>query len=175
MRKTNAVLTTGIFVSLICAIVIPILCSSLFWAGVDMGSVTAFTLCGLPFFFLQWRLCRAQKAKWVKWIPLGVISFLAIVSVIQVAFNQGSWDSLLGWIGLIFCMAPAAGMFLGWMAHGKKTAFIGVATAVIAYLIANRVPLLQRPIELTDVAAAIVLTAGICLLFKKVTKEQIAE
>lgn len=170
MKKTNTILTAGIFISLVLAVVIPILCTTVSFGGVDMGSVTAFTLCGVPFFFLQWRLCRSQKGKWVKWIPLGFLCVIAFLCFIQVTLTQGSWDSFLGWIGLIFCMAPAAGIFLGWMAHGKKIAFAGVAAAVVVYLAVNRIPFLQRPVDLLDVVAALVLTAGVCMLIRKQTE-----
>lgn len=175
MKKTNAVLTAGIFVSVVLAIVIPIACTTVYYAGVDMGSATAFTLCGLPFFFLQWRLCRAVKEKWVMWVPIGILCVVALLSAVQFILNEGSWDSIIGLLGLIFCLSPAAGIFLGWMAHGKKLAFLGVAAAVAVYLIANRVPFLQRPAELLDAAAAVVLAAGIYLLFRDPQKALNAE
>lgn len=169
MKATNKVLTAGIIVSTVIAIALPVVLQSVYFDGVDMGSVTAFTLCGLPFFFLQWRLCRVVKSKWVKWIPIGVLCAVAIVSTVWVIAESGSWDSLLGWIGLIFCMAPTAGIFLGWMAHGKKIAFIGVIASIAAYFIANRVPIVQRSFELIDAAAVIVLAAGIYFLIRKPT------
>lgn len=123
----------------------------------------------IPAFCLQSLLCRTAKWNWVKFAPLGLLSFPSFVGAMYLFGVWGSgWDALGGGLMLIWCVAPAAGCCLGWMYAGRRrwVAAIGwlLLLAIYVWLKAMGGPWYPEPI---DLAALIVLIAGIYLLLRK--------
>ena len=151
---------------------------ALFWPGLsyrDPWPVLMLSFHAIPAFCLQALLCRTAKWSWVKFIPLGLLSFTAFVGAMYLFGVWGSgWDALGGGLLLIWCVAPAAGCCLGWMATahkiGRWTAAVGWALllAVYVWLKAMGGPWYPEPM---DLAALIVLIAGACLLYRGKTKK----
>lgn len=135
--------------------------------GTSLGACLALTVHAVPAFFLQWLLCRIEKPVWARWLPLALLAALAMLGALLFWGVIGSgWDKLAGGLLLCWCIAPAAGLALGWMASGRKLAAIGVFLMLAVYVIlkAHGGPLwLFEPV---DLAALAVLTAGVYFLLK---------
>ena len=135
--------------------------------GASLGSTLALTLHAVPAFFLQWLLCRREKPVWARWLPLALLAAVAVIGTLYLTGTLGSgWDILGGAILLCWCIAPAAGLALGWMANGQKIAAIGVFLMLAVYVVlkAHGGPLwLLEPV---DLAALAVLAAGLYFLFR---------
>ena len=136
--------------------------------GASLGSTLALTVHAVPAFFLQWLLCRMEKPAWVRWLPLVLLAAFAVIGALYLTGTLGSgWDALAGAIILCWCIAPAAGLALGWMAGGRKLAAIGLFLILAVYVVlkAHGGPLwLLEPV---DLAALAVLAAGLYFLFRK--------
>ncbi len=145
-------------------IAVSALLSTVSVSGVYIGYMTALTLGGVPVAFLQLRLCLAEKERWVRWVPAVVAA--GVYSLALLFYFGGSMYSLLGMILAVFGMAPLAGICLGWLACGKRHAFLLLDILFIIYLIANRIPFFNRPFEGTDLIAFLYLAAGIYLFIK---------
>lgn len=135
--------------------------------GTSLGSTLALTVHAVPAFFLQWLLCRMERPAWARWLPLALLAAVAVIGVLYLSGTLGSgWDALAGGIILCWCIAPAAGLALGWMAGGRKLAAIGVFLMLAVYVVlkAHGGPLwLLEPV---DLAALAILAAGLCFLFR---------
>lgn len=136
--------------------------------GASLGVSFALTVHAIPAFFLQWLLCRMEKPAWVRWLPLALLAAVAVIGVLYLTGTLGSgWDVLGGAMILCWCIAPAAGLALEWMASGRKLAAIGLFLMLAIYVVlkAHGGPLwLLEPV---DLAALAVLAAGLYFLFRK--------
>ena len=136
--------------------------------GTSLRNTLALTVHAVPAFCLQWLLCRVEKPVWARWLPLALLAAVALIGVLYLTGTLGSgWDVLGGAIILCWCIAPAAGLALGWMAGGRKPAAIGVFLILAVYVVlkAHGGPLwLLEPV---DLAALAVLAAGLYFLFRK--------
>ena len=136
--------------------------------GTSLKATLALTVHAVPAFFLQWLLCRMEKPVWVRWLPLALLAAVAVIGVLYLTGTLGSgWDVLGGAMILCWCIAPAAGLALGWMAGGRKRAAIGVFVMLAVYVVlkAHGGPLwLLEPV---DLAALAVFAAGLYFLFRK--------
>ena len=162
----TAALPVGLALSLILYAII-----SIWQPGLAQSSIKAnlmLTLHAVPAFFLQWLLCRVERPVWARWLPLALLAAVAVIGALYLTGTLGSgWDILGGAILLCWCIAPAAGLALGWMANGRKPAAIGVFLILAVYVVlkAHGGPLwLLEPV---DLAALAVLAAGLCFLFRK--------
>lgn len=167
----------------VCFVVTLALYCVLFWPGLpyrDLWPVLALSFHAVPAFCLQALLCRIAKWNWIKFIPFGLLLLTALVGTLYLYGVWGTgWDSLGGAILLIWCVAPAAGCCLGWMRAGHKLGRWAAAAgwalllAVYAWLKAMGGPLWYP--EPMDLAALIVLIAGVYLLFRKTDKKNSGE
>lgn len=136
--------------------------------GASLGVSLLLTVHAVPAFFLQWLLCRMERPAWVRWLPLVLLAAVAVIGALYLTGVLGSgWDVLGGGIILCWCIAPAAGLALGWMAGGRKLAAIGLFLMLAVYVVlkAHGGPLwLLEPV---DLAALAVLAAGLYFLFRK--------
>ena len=135
--------------------------------GASFGVSLALTVHAIPAFFLQWLLCRVERPVWARWLPLALLAAVAVIGTLYLTGTLGSgWDFIGGAIILCWCIAPAAGLALGWMASGRKLAAIGVFLMLAVYVVlkAHGGPLwLLEPV---DLAALAVLAAGLYFLFR---------
>ena len=136
--------------------------------GTSLGVTLALTIHAIPAFCLQWLLCRMERPAWARWLPLTLLAAVAVIGALYLTGTLGSgWDALAGGLILCWCIAPAAGLALGWMAGGRKPAAIGVLLILAVYVVlkAHGGPLwLLEPV---DLAALAVLAAGLYFLFRK--------
>lgn len=73
----------------------------------------------ISFFCLQWLLCRVEKFRWPRWAPLVLVAAIALIGALYLfGALGGGWDALGGGFLLCWCVAPAIGICLGWMAGG---------------------------------------------------------
>ena len=136
--------------------------------GTSLGVTLALTVHAVPAFCLQWLLCRMEKPAWARWLPLALLAAVAVIGTLYLTGTLGSgWDILGGAIILCWCIAPAAGLALGWMANGRKPAAIGVFLILAVYVVlkAHGGPLWL--LEPADLAALAVLAAGLYFLLRK--------
>ena len=136
--------------------------------GTSLGVTLILTFHAVPAFCLQWLLCRVEKPVWARWLPLALLAAVAMIGTLYLTGTLGSgWDKLAGAILLCWCIAPAAGLALGWMAGGRKPAAIGVFLMLAVYVVlkAHGGPLWH--FDPADLAALAVLAAGLCFLFRK--------
>ena len=136
--------------------------------GASLGVSLLLTVHAVPAFFLQWLLCRVERPAWVRWLPLALLAAAAVIGALYLTGTLGSgWDVLGGAMILCWCIAPAAGLALGWMAGGRKLAAIGVFLILAVYVVlkAHGGPLWH--LETVDLAALAVLAAGLWFLFRK--------
>ena len=139
--------------------------------GLAQSSIKAnlmLTLHAIPAFCLQWLLCRMEKPAWARWLPLALLAAVAVIGALYLTGTLGSnWDFIGGAIILCWCIAPAAGLALGWMAGGRKLAAIGLFLILAVYVVlkAHGGPLWH--LEPVDLAALAVLAAGLYFLFRK--------
>lgn len=137
--------------------------------GLYIGEIFAMVLGGVPAMFLQLRLCLTDREKWVRWVPAAVT--VLVYAAALICYIEGSFSgTLLALLIVILGMAPAAGICLGWLAHGKKPALIPLNLLLIFYLALNEIPLVSRPIDLTDVFVAIYFLTGIYFFIKPVER-----
>lgn len=136
--------------------------------GASLGSTLALTVHAVPAFFLQWLLCRMEKPVWVRWLPLALLASIAVIGVLYLTGILGSgWDALGGAIILCWCIAPAAGLALGWMAVGRKLAAIGLFLILAVYVVLKAHGGSLWRLEPVDLSALAVLAAGLYFLFRK--------
>ena len=136
--------------------------------GTSLGTDLLLTVHAVPAFFLQWLLCRMEKPVWARWLPLALLAAVAVIGTMYLTGTLGSgWDFIGGAIILCWCIAPAAGLALGWLASGQKIASIGVFVMLAIYVVlkAHGGPLLH--FDPADLAALAVLVAGLYFLFRK--------
>lgn len=143
--------------------------------GYYIGEFLAITLGGVPAAFLQLRLCLADKARWVRWIPAALAAAMPLLAAFFACVVGGFGGGLLGIILIVFSLAPAAGVCIGWIAHGKRLALIPLNILFIVFLVFNGIPFATRPIDLADFIALIYLLAGIFLAFVPAEKREPAE
>ena len=137
-------------------------------SGSSLRATLALTLHAVPAFCLQRLLCRMEKPVWARWLPLALLAAVAVLGALYLTGVLGSgWDILGGAILLCWCIAPAAGLALGWMAGGRKPAAIGVFLMLAVYVVlkAHGGPLWH--LEPVDLSALAVLAAGLYFLFRK--------
>ena len=152
---------------------------ALFWPGLlyrNLWPVLALSFHAVPAFCLPTLLCRTAKWNWVKLIPLGLFSLAVFVGTMYLSGIWGhDWDALGGALILLWCIAPAAGCCLGWMATAHKigrwaaTAGWFLMLTIYVWLKATGGPLWypEPHPEPMDLAALIVLIACLYLLFHK--------
>ena len=115
-HRTNFRLMLGFFLSLVLYLVF---CGLMAVQSSDLLAALALSFHGVPFLFLQCRLCRAERHRWVRWIPLALTGAVASVGVLYFGgILGGGWDFLGGGILLLLCIAPSVGIALGWIAAG---------------------------------------------------------
>lgn len=150
----------------------------LFWVDMDyrtfgsLQSALLLSLHAVPAFCLQALLCRTAKWNWIKLIPLALFSLVTFVGAMYLSGIWGhGWDALGGALILLWCIAPAAGCCLGWMyaGHIRWVAAVGWGLLLAAYVwLKDRGgPLRVFDFEPIDLAALIVLIAGLWLLLRK--------
>ena len=107
--------------------------------------------------------------------PLCALSLVALVGAAYFfGFVGSGWDTLGGGILLCWCIAPAAGCALGWLAYGGKlTRRLGAAGLVILLAVYVGLKVMGGPrpffwhFELMDLPALVVLAMGVWLLLRK--------
>ena len=162
----TAPLTVALILSL--AIYVALFFRDVMINGTSLGATLALTVHAVPAFFLQWLLCRMEKPVWARWLPLALLAAVIAIGTLYLTGTLGSgWDVIGGAIILCWCIAPAAGLALGWMAVGRKLAAIGVFLMLAVYVVlkAHGGPLWH--LEPVDLAALAVLAAGLYFLFRK--------
>ena len=129
----------------------------------------------VPAFFLQLWLCRLEKVRWTRWLPLCALCLAALAGAAYLFGLVGSgWDALGGLILLCWCIAPAAGCALGWLACGgilpRRLGAAGLAALLAVYaglkIMGGPRPFFLR-FELMDLPALAVLAAGVWLLLRR--------
>ena len=136
--------------------------------GTSLGVSLALTVHAVPAFLLQWLLCRVEKPVWVRWLPLALLAVVAVIGALYLTGTLGSnWDFIGGAFILCWCIAPAAGLTLGWMANGRKLAAIGVFLMLAVYVYVKSLGGSLWHLEPVDLAALAVLAAGLYFLFRK--------
>ena len=173
--RKNVLLAVGFVLSLA-------LYCALFWPGLlyrNLWPVLALSFHAVPAFCLQTLLCRTVKWNWVKFIPLDLLALTAFVGAMYLSGIWGhGWDALGGAILMLWCIAPAAGCCLGWMATAHKigrcaaAAGWGLLLAIYVWLKGMGGPWYPEP---TDLAALIVLIAGLYFLFRRTDRKNLSE
>ena len=136
--------------------------------GTSLGTDLLLTLHAVPAFFLQWLLCRMEQPVWARWLPLALLAAVAVIGTMYLTGTLGSgWDFIGGAILLCWCIAPAAGLALGWMVSGRKLAAIGVFLILAVYVVLKALGGPLWHLEHMDLAALAVLAAGLYFLFRK--------
>ena len=163
--KTVA-LTVGLALSLILYALIYMWQPDLAQSSIKANLIlTAHTV---PAFCLHWLLCRMEKPVWARWLQLVLLAALALLGALLFWGVIGSgWDKLAGGIILCWCIAPAAGLALGWMANGRKLAAIGVFVMLAVYVYVKSLGGPLWHFEPMDLAALAILTAGVYLLLRE--------
>ena len=145
----------------------------------DLWPALRLSFHAVPAFCFQVLLCRTAKWNWIKLIPLILFSLVVFVGTMYLSGIWGhGWDALGGGLLMLWCIAPAAGCCLGWMATahkiGRWAAAAGWALllAVYVWLKAMGGPWYPEPM---DLAALIVLIAGLYLLFRRTDKKNLSE
>ncbi len=138
----------------------------------ELRSVLWLSVSAVPVFFLQLWLCRLKNVRWTRWLPLCALFLVALVGAAYFfGFVGSGWDTLGGGILLCWCIAPAAGCALGWLAYGGKLPRrLGAAGLVILLAVYVRLKVMGGPFgdfELMDLPAIVVLAMGIWLLLRK--------
>ena len=169
-KKLKTVSLVGMIISAAVWIALPFALRDVTLSYVYIGEVLALTLGGIPTAFLQLRLCLTDREKWVRWVPTAVAAMTYIAAGVMLVCD--SFDGLLSLIIAVFGLAPCVGICLGWLAYGKRAALVPLSIIFIAYLVISRVPIVSRPFELTDAAAAVYMISGICLALKPLPAEQ---
>ena len=135
--------------------------------GASLGDALMLTFHTVPAFFLQWLLCRMEKPVWAWWLPLALLATVAAIGTLYLTGTLGNgWDFVGGAIILCWCIAPAAGLALGWMASGRKLAAIGVFVMLAVYAVLKALGGPLWLLEPVDLAALAVLAAGLYFLFR---------
>lgn len=171
---------------LVCFAVSLALYFALFWVELDylwfinLKPTLLLSVHAIPAFCLQALLCRKAEWNWEKFVPLVLLALAALVGTLYFCGVWGSgWDSLGGGLLMVWCLAPAAGCCLGWMYAGHRrwiaTAGWGLLLAVYVRLKEMGGPLAIFDFEPPDLAALIVLIAGLYLLFRKTKKKNDSE
>ena len=162
----TAALPAGLALSLILYALIYIWQPGLAQSSIKANLILTFH--AVPAFCLQWMLCRMDKPAWVRWLPLALLVAVAVTGALDLSGTLGSgWDVLGGAILLCWCIAPAAGLALGWMANGQKLAAIGVFVMLAVYVYVKSLGGPLWHLEPMDLAALAVLAAGLYFLFRK--------
>lgn len=169
-NRSHIALLAGFFVSLALYVLL------FFWDSAlevsELHAVLCLSFSAVPAFFLQLWLCQLEYVRWTRWLPLCALLFAALVgSAYLSGLVGGGWDVLGGVLILCWCVAPAAGCALGWMAHGGKRArrlgAAGLAALLAAYAgikyLGGPRPFFLR-FELMDLPVLAVLAAGAWLL-----------
>lgn len=171
---------------LVCFAVSLALYFALFWIDLDylwfrnLKPTLLLSVHAIPAFCLQALLCRTAKRNWIKLIPLALFSLAVFVGAMYLFGVWGhGWDALGGGLLMIWCIAPAAGCCLGWMYAGniRWAAAIGWALLLAVYIRLKERggPLAIFDFEPPDLAALIVLIAGVYLLFRKTDQKNDSE
>ena len=173
---------------LVCFAVSLALYCALFWVDLDylwfsnLKPTLLLSVHVIPAFCLQALLCRTAKWNWIKWLPLTLFSLAVFVGAMYLFGVWGhGWDALGGGLLMIWCIAPAAGCCLGWMSEGHKlgrwVAAIGWALLLAVYIRLKERggPLAIFDFEPPDLAALIVLIAGLLLLFRRPKQKNAGE
>ena len=95
------------------------------------------TFSAVPFFCLQCLLCRLPRARFLRFVPLGLLTAMVVLGFVYLTGIVGSgWDALGGALLLLGAMAPATGCALAWIAQGAKLPqILGTAGLVILLII----------------------------------------
>lgn len=141
----------------------------------ELRSVLWLSVSAAPVFCLQLWLCRLENVRWTRWLPLCALFLVALVGAAYFfGFVGSGWDTLGGGILLCWCIAPAAGCALGWLAYGGKlTRRLGAAGLVILLAVYVGLKVMGGPrpffwhFELMDLPALVVLAMGVWLLLRK--------
>ena len=171
--RSHIALLAGFFASLALYVLL------FFWEAPltlsEPRAVLLLSFSAVPAFCLQLWLCRLEHVRWTRWLPLCALLLLALVGAAYLFGLVGSgWDALGGGFLLCWCVAPAAGCDLGWLAHGgrlpRRLGAAGLAALLAVYaglkILGGPRPFFPR-FELTDLPALAVLTAGAWLLLRK--------
>ncbi len=180
-NRNHIVLLVGFFASLVLYILL------FFWdASLDLSelqTVLCLSFSAVPAFCLQLWLCRLKNVRWARWLPLCALFLVAMVGAAYLSGLVGSgWDTLGGAILLCWCIAPAAGCALGWLAYGGKLPRrLGAAglAALLAVYVGLKIMGGPRPFflrfELMDLPALAVLVTGVWLLLRKESRAKEGE
>lgn len=172
-NRNHIVLLTGFFVSLALYVLL------FFWDVSlelsELRSVLWLSFAAVPAFCLQLWLCRLENVRWTRWLPLCVLLLLALIGAAYfLGFAGSGWDTLGGVFILCWCIAPAAGCALGWMAwDGRLSRRLGAAGLVALLAVYAGIKVMGGPrpffwrFELMDFPALLVLATGVWLLFRK--------
>ncbi len=171
--RDHIALLAGFFVSLVLYVLL-----FLWDAPLDLSELQAvlwLSVPAAPAFCLQLWLCRLENVRWIRWLPLCALFLTALVGVAYFfGLVGGGWDALLGGVILCWCIAPAAGCALGWLAYGgkfpRRLGAAGLAALLVIYtglkIMGGPRPFFLR-FELIDLPVLIVLSAGAWLLLRK--------
>ena len=163
-RQLNRRLTLGMVLT---ALLYALLVCLAVWVEGRFLETLVLSFSAVPFLFLQARLCRLQRHRRLRWLPIGLLFLAAGLCALTFFGVLGTgWDFLFGGIGLLFCIAPAVGVALGWLAAGTRAEQIlgaaGIAAFAAAYVAARAC--LGEPLFLLDLPMAAMAAAGVFLL-----------
>ena len=138
----------------------------------ELRSVLRLSVSAVPAFCLQLWLCQLENVRWTRWLPLCALFLVAMVGAAYFfGFVGSGWDTLGGGILLCWCIAPAAGCDLGWLAYGGKLPRrLGAAGLIVLLAVYVRLKVMGGPFwdfELMDLPAMVVLAMGVWLLLRK--------
>ena len=170
-NRNHIVLLTGFFVSLALYVLL------FFWdVSVELSElqvVLRLSVSAVPAFCLQLWLCRLKNIRWARWLPLSALLLLTLIGAAYF-FGGSGWDTLGGAVILCWCIAPAAGCALGWLAYGGKLSrrlgTAGLATLLVVYagfkIIGGPRPFFLQ-FELIDLPVLAILAAWAWLLLRE--------
>ena len=96
-----------------------ILSAALCVAAWNVDLIMAFHVTAIPFFCIQFLLCRvcAQRLRWLRALPVVPVAGLLLLAGFWFVRDSG-WDRLAALVFALMAIAPGIGCALGWAVWG---------------------------------------------------------